>query len=253
MASFRALYSRSTSFKKLAQAIAKISDEATLKAMEQGVLIWAFSPDKTVLGLVRLDANAFDEYAVDGEVGLEVNSSELYRVTRRATRNDAVVLNYSSGFSGLSVELQDRKTSFSRSFSVSAMETSEAEIREINMSPTARIVLTADDLSTLISDVKTVGDIVELVASGDGLEVRSSAEGKDYVWAMRQGAPLQEISVESETKASYSVKALYSSLKPIVAVADTVTIEYATDYPLKISVSTGGPEQVVIYIAPVQG
>lgn len=253
MASFRALYSRSTSFKKMAQAVAKISDEATLKAAEEGIIIWAFSPDKTVLGVIRLEANAFDEYTVDGEVGLSVNSSELYRVARRATRNDSVILSYSSGFPGLSVELQDRKTSFSRSFTVSAMETSEADIREINMTPTARIVLTSDDLGTLISDVKTVGDIVELVAAEDGLQVRSSAEGKDYVWTMKQGAPLQEISVESETKASYSVKSLYSSLRPIVAVADTVTIEYATDYPLKISVSTGGPEQVVIYIAPVQG
>ncbi len=253
MASLRALYPRSTSFKKLTQAIAKISDEATLKAAEQGMTLWAFSPDKTVLGIVKLESNAFDEFTVDGELGLNLNASELYRVARRATRNDVIVLSYGSGFPGLSVELQDRKTSFSRAFTVSAMETSEAEIREINMSPTVRVVLTADDLGVLISDVKTVGDIVELTASGDELVVKSSAEGKDYVWTMKQGAPLQEISVDTETRASYSVKALYSSLKPIVAVADTVTIEYATDYPLKISVSSGGPEQVIIYIAPVQG
>ncbi|MGC9072091.1 MAG: DNA polymerase sliding clamp [Acidilobus sp.] len=253
MASFRALYPKGTDFKRLSQALAKISDEATLKAVEQGFSIWAFSPDKTVLGLIKLEPSAFDEYTVDGEVGLNVSASELYRVSRRATRSDAVVLNYSSGFVGLSVELQDKKTSFSRSFTITAMETSEAEIREISMSPTARIVMTADDLGVLISDVKTVGDIVEFVASGDSLIIKSSAEGKEYVWTMRMGAPLQEIAIDSETRASYSVKSLYSSLKPIVGLADTVTIEYATDYPLKISVSSSGPEQIVIYIAPVQG
>jgi len=253
MASFRAMYPKGTDFKRLAQALAKISDEATLKAVEQGLSVWAFSPDKTVLGIIKLDPSAFDEFTVDGEVGLSISASELYRVARRATRNDAVVLNYSSGFVGLSVELQDKKTSFSRSFTVTASETSEAELREINMSPTARVVMTADDLGVLISDVKTVGDIVEFIASGDTLTIKSSAEGKEYTGTMKAGAPLQEVSVESETRASYSVKSLYSSLKPIVGLADTVTIEYATDYPLKISVTSAGPEQIVIYIAPVQG
>ncbi|ESQ26091.1 MAG: hypothetical protein OSP8Acid_03720 [uncultured Acidilobus sp. OSP8] len=38
-----------------------------------------------------------------------------------------------------------------------------------------------------------------------------------------------------------------------MGLAESITIEYATDYPLKISVSSSGPEQILIYIAPVQG
>ncbi|MFP3161776.1 MAG: DNA polymerase sliding clamp [Acidilobus sp.] len=253
MVSFRALYPRGTDFKRITQAIAKISDEATLKAAQEGAVLWAFSPDKTVLGLFKFEPSAFDEYTVDGNIGLNFSASELYKVARRATRNDAVILHYESGFAGLSVELQDKKTSFSRSFTVTAMETSEAEIREIDLRPTARIVMTADDLAVLIADVKTVGDIVELIAKEDSLIVRSSAEEKEYTWTMKAGSPLQEISVESETKASYSAKSLFSSLKPIVGLAESITIEYATDYPLKISISSSGPEQILIYIAPVQG
>jgi len=105
LVSFRALYPQGTDLKRVAQAIAKISDEAMLKATQEGAVLWAFSPDKTVLGLFKFEPSAFDEYTVDGDVGLNFSASELYKVARRATRNDAVILHYESGFTGLSVEL----------------------------------------------------------------------------------------------------------------------------------------------------
>ena len=69
---------------------------------------------------------------------------------------------------------------------------------------------------------------------------------------MTLGSPLQELSAEAETRASYSAKSLYSSLRSLTTIAESMTLEFATDYPLKVSVSMSGPEQVVVYIAPVQ-
>ena len=255
MAYLRASYPQGTRFKKLAQAMAKISDEGVARFTPDEALFWIFSPDKTVLGVFRLPHAAFDELNVDPAegLGLQVNLGELYKVSRRATRNDAVVLQYETGSPGLTLELQDRKTGLTRSFTVTASETSETEFREINMNPTARVVLSADDLGVLIADAKTVGDIVELRATGDKLIATARAEEKEYTWVMTAGSPLQEISVSEETRASYGVKSLYSSLRPIVSVAESVTLEFSTDYPLKITASIAGAESVVIYIAPVQG
>lgn len=255
MAHVRALYPEGSRFKKIAQAMAKISDEGTFKFTNDESLFWIFSPDKTVLGVIRLPRNSFEELEVDPAegVGLVVNLSELNRVSRRATRNDSISLSYETGSEGLAVELQDRKTSMSRSFTVTASETSELEFREVSMNPTARMVLTADDFSVLIADAKSVGDILELHATNDKVEASVSSEGREYMWVMTQGAPLQDLSVTEETRASYSAKSLYSSLRPIISVAESLTLEFSTDYPLKITASVGGSEEIVIYVAPVQG
>ncbi len=252
MVSARAVYPQGTRLKKIISAMAKISDEAIFDFTPSSSVYWLFSPDKTVLAIIRMEPSVYEEYAVDGEVKLSVNVGELNRVTRRATRNDAIALQYETGALGLTVELQDKKSGFSRSFTVTASETSEESLREINMSPTARVVLSADDMETLISDAKSIGDILELHAVDNRLEAKASAEGKSYQWTMTLGSPLQELSAEAETRASYSAKSLYSSLRSLTTIAESMTLEFATDYPLKVSVSMSGPEQVVVYIAPVQ-
>ncbi|ADL18629.1 DNA polymerase sliding clamp B1 [Acidilobus saccharovorans 345-15] len=253
MASLRAVYPEGNRLKRIVSAMAKVSDEATFDFAQNEVVFWLFSPDKTVLAVAKLEPSAFEEYSLDSEVKLSVNVSEMNRVVRRATRNDAVAMQYETGAPGLTVELQDRKTSFSRSFLITASESTEESLREINMSPTARVVMSADDLETLVTDAKSVGDVVELHASDGKLEVTASAEGKSYRWLMSQGAPLQELSAEAETKASYSAKSLYSSLRPIMSIAESVQLEFSTDYPLKVTINLSGPEQMIIYIAPVQG
>jgi len=253
VASIRATYPEGSRLKRLIAAMAKIGDEADFRFTSNDVTIWLFSPDKTVLSIAKMESSSFEEYSVDSDATLTVNISELHRVARRAARSDAIVMSYETGAEGLKVELQDKKTSLTRSFLVTATESPGETLREINMSPTARLVISAGDMEVLISDAKSIGDIVEFHAIDDKLEVTASSEGRSYTWTMQRGAPLQEISVDAEAKASYSTKSLYSSLRPLMTIAESVTLEFSTDYPLKVSLSLSGPEQVVVYVAPVQG
>ncbi|MCE4608726.1 MAG: DNA polymerase sliding clamp [Caldisphaeraceae archaeon] len=251
MVKVRAVYQSGNKLKKIAQALARINDEGIFNFSDDGLLSWFFSPDKTVLGIFKVSSTAFEELSLDGSISIGVDMNDLSKVLRRATRNDKISLEYSTGHGFMKVLLIDEKTGVERSFEVSAGESEEREIREINMKPTARFVISPNDIDTMINDAKLVADVLKFIGKDNGIIVEASGEEKFYRWEMRLEDPLDEVAVEDYTEASYSLNALGSSIKPVTTIAESISMEFATDYPLKMDFNISGPEEFIMYIAPI--
>lgn len=251
MATVKAVYASGSKFKKIAQGLARINDEGSFYFTNDGLTAWFFSPDKTVLGIFKVSSTAFEELSVDSNITLTVNMSELSKILRRATRNDKIKIEYSSGNSYMRVSLIDEKTGVERSFDVSSGESEENEIKEIKMNPTVRFILSADDINILIKDAALIGDVIKLTGKDDKIIAEVTGEERFYQWIMKKDNPLQELTIDEESSSSYSLSSLKSTLEPITAIAESVNLEFTNEYPLKIEFSISGPEEFVMYVAPV--
>jgi proliferating cell nuclear antigen len=251
LVSIKAAYTSGSKFKKIVQALARINDEGSFHFSNDGLTSWLFSPDKTVLGIFKVSSTAFEQLSVDSDITLTINMSELSKVLRRSTRNDKIILQYSTGDSYMRVTLVDEKTGVERSFDVSSGESEENEVKEIKMNPTVRLILSANDIDTLVKDAKLVGDVVKITGKDDTITAEVSGEEKYYQWIMKKDSPLQEVSIDEDSTSSYSLSSLRSIIEPITTVAESVNLEFTSDYPLKIEFSISGPEEFVMYIAPV--
>ncbi|AFZ71102.1 DNA polymerase sliding clamp subunit [Caldisphaera lagunensis DSM 15908] len=251
MASLKAVYPSGSKFKKIVQALARVNDEGTFHFSTDGLSSWVFSPDKTILGIFKVSSTGFEELSVDSDISLTVNIGELSKVLRRSTRNDKIILEYTTGNSYMKVSLIDEKTGVERSFEISSGESEGNEIKEIKMNPTVRFILSAGDIDTLIKDAKLVGDIIKITGKEDQIIAEASGEEKFYQWIMKKDSPLQELNIDEESSSSYSLSSLKSTLEPITTIAESVSLEFTSDYPLKIEFSVSGPEEFIIYVAPV--
>jgi proliferating cell nuclear antigen len=148
----------------------------------------------------------------------------------------------------MKITFRDRKTGITRSFSTPLEQTSQ-EFKEPSIETTARFTIMADDFKALIQDLKVIGDVLTLEAKEDRIIARAQAEDKRYEWVMKIGAPLVDLEVDEEARASYSKQSLESATKPTGA-AENVKVEFATDYPMKAEFTFPNAEKLVLYIAP---
>jgi len=247
----RVVYSAASKFKYITQTLAKINDEGDLIFAPDGLIAYIMSPDKTSLAVLRAPLMAFDEYDVSEEMAFRVRTDELNKIMRRATRNDVLIIEYKADEQALQITLQDRKTGVPRIFVLPVIVLEAGEVREPRIEGKARFIMMADDFKAMIQDAKIVGDILELKAEDDVVVARSQEADKEYEWTMRDGDPLLGIDVEEPAVSSYTVSALQVATKPTGA-AESVKVEFDTNYPLKIEFTFPNTEKLILYVAPAE-
>lgn len=241
-----------TKFKYITQTLAKINDEGDLIFSLEGLIGYLMSPDKTSLAVLRAPITAFDEYTVDEEIVLRVQTDEFNKIVRRATRNDTLILEYEAGSDVLKILLEDKKTGVSRTFYTPVTVLDQREVKEPKMEGKARFTLMAEDFKNMIQDAKIVGDVLDLRATEEEVIVAASGEEKEYEWIMKDGDPLLSLNVTEESTSSYTINSLQALTKPTGA-AESVTVDFESNYPLRAVFTFQNTEKLVIYVAPALG
>ena len=239
-------------FKYITQTLAKINDEGDIFFSLEGFVAYLMSPDKTSLAVLRAPITAFDEYSVDEEVVLRLRTDELNKIVKRATRNDTLIFEFEAGTDTLKVILEDRKTGMTRTFYLPVIVLEAKEIKEPKMEGKAKFILEADDFKSMIQDAKIVGDVLELKATENEVIASATGEEKEYEWIMKDGDPLLSLSVVEESVSSYTINSMQALTKPTGA-AESVTVEFESNYPLKATFTFPNTEKLVIYVAPALG
>ncbi len=247
----RVVYAAASKFKYITQTLAKINDEGDLIFTLEGLIAYIMSPDKTSLAVLRAPVMAFDEYDVDEEMAFRIRTDEFNKIVKRATRNDDLIIEYKADEQALQITLRDRKTGVPRNFLLPVIVLESGEVREPRIEGKARFTMMTDDFKAMIQDAKIVGDVLELRADSEKVVARAQEAEKEYEWVMRDGDPLITLDVEEESVSSYTVSALQVATKPTGA-AESVRVEFDTDYPLKIEFTFPNTERLILYVAPAE-
>ncbi len=249
---FKATFSNASKFKKLWQPILKLFDEMPLKIMPEGMNVKNMSSDNNLMVIFNMPATTFDEYDLTkDELIVKIVPDEFSKVIKRGTRDDLVQLIYQEGSPYFIIKFINRKTSVEREFRVSVIETEEVQdLPEPEVNLTVEAAMKPKDLRNIIADAKLIGDEVEIETKGnEALRFATADVGKSYEAVLSMGSPLLSIIVDEEAKAKYSIAHLHDASRAYQA-AESLTLSFASDMPMKIDYELEMGSSLRLWIAP---
>jgi len=246
------MFPQASKFKKIFQPLTKLFEAMPLYVTQEGIDIKSMSSDKNTMVIFTMPSTSFEEYQVNEEnVVVKIDSDELNKVVKRGTKDDAVILEYYKGSPYLHVKFLNRKTSVEREFKIQAFEVPEEEhLDEPQVQLTVTAKMDPADLRHVVADAKIVSDEVEVsTPDNETLTFVSFEANKSYEAELKLFNPLVSLVVEKEAKAKYSVQHLYDATRAYQA-AKELTLEFATDMPMKLEMSMEAGSELRMWIAP---
>ena len=221
-------------------AIAVIIDEATFTMSSGSVNLKAMDPSRVVMVVFSYPKEAFEEFVVDREGKITFSVSDALKIMKRASKDDTVEFIMTNeatlGRLLLTIKIHGK---YERAFTLPILEAEEEELPEPKINFDTTVKMTADALNNAVQDALLVSDHVKVIASSEVLEFAAAGDTNEaqvkFVKGLSEG--LLEISkqdMNNAAKAVFSLSYLSEMAKKLVDVADTVTLEYATDMPMKI-------------------
>jgi proliferating cell nuclear antigen len=227
-------------------SIAEIIDEGIFKISKGGMNLTA--PDRAMVVVVNFDlsSKAFEKYELDKEQEIGLNISNLFSVLKRAGAKDEITLN-----------LQDSKLEFviknssKRRFVIPLIEISKEEVPPIEqLEFKAKTKIKPDVLQSGIEDAELVADSVlfealpskfSMIAEGDVSRTELELE--------KENEALIDLKTDGEVRSRYPLDYLKKMIKA-AKIADSVSIEFGKDYPMKLGLKAGDKCSLSFILAP---
>lgn len=233
----------------LKDSIAVISDlvnEARFKISRDGLEMIAMDPANVAMVVYKLLSSAFTEYEVPKETEIAINLANLKQVLRRAKANDILTLEVAEE-NKLNITLKGNTV---RTFSLPIIDIEEKEQRVPNLTFPVNIQTSSNVLTEAIEDADIVAESVTFAAEPNKFSV--SAEG-DLSKAHIEIAHGNETKVTTQSSAKVKAKYSIEYLKKMIAagkLADTVSIGFNQDYPLKLEYKIVDKVMLSFILAP---
>jgi proliferating cell nuclear antigen len=227
-------------------SIAEIIDEGIFKISKEGMSLIA--ADRAMVAVVdfNLSTSAFDKYDLDKEQNIGINIANLLSVLKRAGAEDKVTLSLQEAKLEIVIENSSR-----RKFVVPLLDISQEEIPPIDqLEFTAKSEIKSDVLQSGIEDAELVADSVLFETSPSKFAMRAEGDVSRAELELEKGnEALIEIKSEGEIKARYPLDYLKKMIKA-AKIADSVSIEFGQDYPMKLSFKAGDKASLNFVLAP---
>ena len=216
-------------FKESIGIISELVSEAKFKAPSQGLELVAMDPANIAMVIFKLFSSCFTQYDVKDTEEIAINLNNLKQILRRANSDDMLTLETEDN--RLKVQL---KGSTTRSFSVPTLELEDKEQRVPELNFPLSVETSSSILSSSIEDVSVVAESVTFLGEKSLLLVK--AEG-DLSKALIEIKPDDVTIIKTTSTDKFKAKYSLEYLKKMIAggkLADTVSLHFNTDYPLKI-------------------
>lgn len=218
-------------FKDSIAICSELVGEVTFKASKDGFEMVAMDPANVAMVQLKILASSFVEYNVkeEGEQ-FSVSLSSFKQILRRSKSDDILTLETSEE-NELKILL---KSKTSRSFSIALLDLDERDQKVPALQFPVSIDMPASVLADAIEDVSVVAESVTLLSDKDQLLVKAKGDLSQALIEIKSNDDIR-INVEGDDKhkAKYSLE----YLKKMIAgskLADSVKLQFNTDYPLKM-------------------
>lgn len=227
-------------------SIAEIIDEAVFKITPAGISLVAADRAMVAVADFHLSKSAFENFEVDSDQAIGLNMSNLLSVLKRSSGKDK--MNLSLVNNKLNIEIVDGG---SRKFSVPLIDVTQEEIPQIEqLQFSVKAEIQPDVLQSGVDDAEIVSDSVTFQASADTFIMKSDGDLSSSEMEIKSGSPhLVSLQSDSEAKSKYPIDYLKKMIKA-AKIADTVTLQFGQDYPMKISFKSGDKASLQFILAP---
>ncbi|MEM0242895.1 MAG: proliferating cell nuclear antigen (pcna) [Candidatus Aenigmatarchaeota archaeon] len=228
---FRISTYETTSLRDIFDSISKLVEEGIIKIEKDKGLIFT-AADKALISVIRLNILpiAFDEFEVDKEA-IGVNLDELKTILKRGTKKDKLVMYDEAGKLIISFENTTK-----RKFSMPILSLTEEELPNIDsLSFKAKAELSSEGFRKILDDAKQIADEIEIFTDGNKIRFYAIGELSSLDIEIEKGQDiLFDLQAEEVSKARYPLDYLVAMSK-VARIADTVIVQWATDFPIKLT------------------
>ncbi|MCE4606717.1 MAG: proliferating cell nuclear antigen (pcna) [Desulfurococcales archaeon] len=228
------------------ESIEKVIAEGVFVLDKNGLKLRAIDPSKIMMVDLYYPKEAFSTYNIEEEATLAVNFEDIIRIFRRALKNDTLELDFND--SHIYISLQGKGI---RNFKLPQIQLPYEKLPEPKVGFTVHAKMMSSIFSDIIRDIELTGSSVTFTAKQDKLYLSSLGDIEEAeVELSTEKQNLIELDVESEDSTSYSVIYLSNMVKA-AKVAESVTIHYSEDAPLKADLEYIGGGRLTFYVSPL--
>jgi len=229
-------------------AISTLVDEATFDTTPEGIALRAMDPSRVAMVDFKWPKTAFDEYLCSEPMKICMNISELLKLLRRAGRGESVELALDEKTARLNMTIRGNYT---RTFNMPTLEAIEEELPPLRVNFNVKAEVTTEGLRQALEDASLVSDYVRIEA--DEEKIMMNAKG-DLMGASielkKGGAALLGLEVKEPSKSTFGLSYLSEIVKAASATSEIVTVEFATNLPIRLDFKQQQEGKLVYHLAP---
>lgn len=237
---FKATLSKLNLLTDSVSSIAELIDEGIFKVTKDGISLLA--ADRAMVAVVdyKLPSSAFDKFEVDSDQSIGVNIGNFLSVLKRSSSGDKLTFTLKENKLEVLLEGSSR-----RRFTLPILDLSQEEVPQINqLEFIAKAELKPSIFQSGIDDAEVVADSVMIEASKTSFGMRAEGDISSSQLELEKGNEgLIDLKCDADVKARYPLDYLKKMAKA-AKIAQTLSLEWGQDYPMKISFKS--PEKVTL-------
>jgi proliferating cell nuclear antigen len=228
-------------------AISTLVDEATFEATVEGISFRGMDPSHVALIDIHWPNSAFEAYECDTALKFGVRVDEFSKMIRRADKKDAVEITVGDD-SMLHIKISN---SYRREYKMRLIESSASSTPLPKLTFNSKVVLTAGAFDKILSDVQIISEYISIESEPKKVEFSGKGDSGEADIVLDSGSEgLEELSINEDSKATYSLDYLSKITKAVSTVGGSIAAEYSSKMPLRLEFRVANVGRIHFYLAP---
>jgi proliferating cell nuclear antigen len=234
-------------WKAITSAISTLVDEATFEASVEGISFRGMDPSHVALIDIHWPNSAFEGYECDTALKFGVRIDELSKLIKRADKKDAIEVTVGDD-SMLYIKISN---GYRREYKMRLIESSTSSTPLPKLNFNSKVILTSYAFDKILSDIQVVSEYVSIESESKKVQFIGKGDSGEADIILESGNEgLEELKVEENSKATYSLDYLSKITKAVSTVGSSVAAEYSSKMPLRLEFRVANVGRIHFYLAP---
>jgi proliferating cell nuclear antigen len=235
-------------WKAVTSAISTLIDEATFEATVEGISFRGMDPSHVALIDIHWPNSAFEQYDCDAAVKFGVRVDEFSKLMKRADKKDTIQVNVADD-SMLFVRISNNN--YVKEYKVRLIETSAASTPLPKLNFNCKVVLATSAFDKVLSDIQVISEYLSIESKNKQIEFSGKGDSGEARITLESGSEgLEEVSIQEDSKATYSLDYLSKITKAVISAGGSVALEYSSKMPLRLEFRVTNMGRIHFYLAP---
>jgi proliferating cell nuclear antigen len=223
-------------------------DEATFEATVEGISFRGMDPSHVALIDIHWPNSAFEQYDCDTSVKFGVRVDEFSKLMRRAEKKDTIEVTVGDD-SMLFIRISNNN--YVKEYKVRLIETSAASTPLPKLNFNCKVVLATIAFDKVLSDIQVISDYLSIESENKKIKFSGKGDSGEATISLESGSEgLEEVNVQEDSKATYSLDYLSKITKAVIAAGGSVALEFSSKMPLRLEFRVANMGRIHFYLAP---
>jgi proliferating cell nuclear antigen len=240
------------SFQAWVNILRTISEEQIIVADEQGLHVVGMDPSHVAMINTDFNKELFESYEAEEDDKIAINVNEFYRFLDRAKKEERVLIEKDEKNARLLLTV--KKGTRVREFRIPTLADTDSEVPDPKIFFKAKSRITWEGFNLGLNDANLVSEHIVLDYKGSLMKLEGYGDmGDAFAQWDEDSDDILKLVIDEDSKATYTLSYIMDIVKAVKPLAEVLTIELATDMPIKIEAECIPGIKAEFYLAPCIG